>query len=179
MSVAAIVERDRRQQHAFNRHGLVDPNVNGKMTFGGLVDWWRDSYAVRLGSQTIVGSIDKHLRPRFGDLKLSEIDASEFEIFLKSMAPEYKPRTPNSLRAITRRIFNLAIKARKSLPAAQHGGPAQGDGAEPRVREPTCARGRAAVHILDTVGGIPERQRPRPAGFPVRSRGLPSRGDRI
>jgi integrase len=112
-AAAEIVERERRQQHAFNRHGLVDPNVNKKMTFGELIDWWRDSYCVRLKSQTILGSIDKHLRPRFGELKLSQIDSSEFEIFLKSMVPEYKPRTPNSLRGVTRRIFNLAIKARK------------------------------------------------------------------
>ena len=43
----------------------------------------------------------------------SEIHASEFEIFMKGMVPQYMPRTPNSLRDVTRRFFNCAIKARK------------------------------------------------------------------
>jgi integrase len=112
-AAAEIVERHYRQQRAFNVHGLADPTINRRATFNELINWWRDSYGVRLQSQTIIGSIDKHLRPRFGSLKLAEIHGSDFEIFFKSMVPEYKPRTPNSLRDIARRIFNLAIKARR------------------------------------------------------------------
>jgi integrase len=110
---ADILERNYRNNYAYNRHGLVDPTVNFKMTFGELIDWWWDGWGQHLQSTTLKGSVEKHLRPHFGHRKLADVTAFAFQTYLNGIRNEYEGRTLNSLRDIARRMFNLATKARK------------------------------------------------------------------
>src|SRR5258708_34913621 len=59
-------ERFSRQQC----EGLAPSADNMRRTFGDLMDLWRERYGSRLRSQTIKLSVEKHLRPALGKLRL-------------------------------------------------------------------------------------------------------------
>jgi hypothetical protein len=107
---ADMIERARRDQHAFRQRGMVDPEVGKATTFGELIDFWWKNYGTRLKSQTIKGSIEKHLRPALGALPLSSFTGLAMEQLLQSKAAELKPRTRNHLRAVVRRMFKVATR---------------------------------------------------------------------
>lgn len=108
---ADMIERARRDQYAFRQRGMVDPEVGKATTFGELIDFRWKNYGSRLKSQTIKGSIEKHLRPALGGLPLSSFTGLAMEQLLPSKAGELKPRTRNHLRAVVRRMFKVATRA--------------------------------------------------------------------
>src|SRR5512138_670242 len=108
---AEMIERARRDQFAFRRRGMVDPEIGTATTFGELIDFWWKNYGTRLKSPTIKGSIEKHLRPALGDLPLSSFTGLALEQLLQSKETELKPRTRNHLRAVVRRMFRVATRA--------------------------------------------------------------------
>ncbi len=108
---AEMIERARRDQFAFRRRGMVDPEIGNATTFGELIDFWWKHYGSRLKSPTIKGSIEKHLRPALGDLPLASFTGLAVEQLLQSKAAVLKPRTRNHLRAVVRRMFRVGTRS--------------------------------------------------------------------
>ena len=107
---AEMIERARRDQYAFRRRRMVDPEIGNATTFGELIDWWWKNYGCHLQSPTIKGSIEKHLRPALGDLPLSSFTGLALEQLLQAKATVLKPRSRNHLRAVVRRMFKVATR---------------------------------------------------------------------
>ncbi len=99
------LERERlaRQQ----REGLAPSSDNQRRTFGELMDLWQERYGSRLRSQTIQQSVEKHLRPALGKLRLGGA-ATELPALLNSKISALSPSSLNHLRAYCHRLYAVA-----------------------------------------------------------------------
>src|SRR6267142_3841381 len=99
------LERERlaRQQ----REGLAPNDDNRRRTFGELMDLWQERYGSRLRSQTIHLSVEKHLRPALGKLRLGGA-AAALPALLNSKIGELSPSSLNHLRAHCPRLYAVA-----------------------------------------------------------------------
>jgi integrase len=99
------LERERlaRQQ----RDGLAPSSDNQRRTFGELMDLWQERYGSRLRSQTIQQSVEKHLRPALGKLRLGGA-AAELPALLNTKIGELSPSSLNHLRAYCHRLYAVA-----------------------------------------------------------------------
>ena len=96
-------ERVARQQ----RDGLLPSDDNLRRTFGELMNLWQERYGSRLRSQTMQLSVEKHLRPTLGKLRLGGA-AAALPAVLNSKIGELSPSTLNHLRAYCHRLYAVA-----------------------------------------------------------------------
>src|SRR4051812_23237327 len=95
------LERERLAQQ--QREGLAPSDDNRRRTFGELMNLWHDRYGSRLRSQAINLSVEKHLRPALGKLRLGGA-AAALPALLNSKVGELSPSTLNHLRAYCHRL---------------------------------------------------------------------------
>lgn len=112
------------------RRGLEPlPEHQKPMTFGEVMDAWKNEVGSRLRSTTIIGFGEKHFRESLGHLPLKEVTASRLEVLITQKAGELAPESRNHLRALAHRIFAWA--ARRGLWTGLN--PAK---AVPRIKKP-------------------------------------------
>jgi len=105
---AARLEALEREQLARRqREGLAPSADNMRRTFGDLMDLWQERYGSRLRSQTIKLSVEKHLRPALGKLRLGGA-AAALPALLNSKIGELSPSGLNHLRAYCHRLYAVA-----------------------------------------------------------------------
>ena len=96
----------------FQRAGLKSTLTRGKnATFSQLMDWWIQHYGRHLESQDYRGSLEKHLRPAFGDMPLSELTPAVIEDLLRSKKDALGDESRKKLRMYLGQMFGRAIES--------------------------------------------------------------------
>ena len=105
------LERQAERQHL----GLEPlPGERARTTFGELMDWYWKRHGVKLRSQTLRMTLEKHLvslRP----LALTAITAERLDRLLTSKRDEISAETHNKIRSKLHRMFDLASKPGANL----------------------------------------------------------------
>ncbi len=89
------------------RNGLAPGAADAQRTFGDLMDLWRERYAPRLRSKTVLLFVEKHLRATLGHLRLGGAAAAVAPL-LASKQDELSASSLNHLRAYVRRLYTIA-----------------------------------------------------------------------
>ena len=82
----------------------------GEITWAGLLDWYCQEEGKHLKSQTIFGTVDKHVRPALGEVSVFDRPADRFEGLLNSLRDELAPATLNRLRTAVYSAFALGVR---------------------------------------------------------------------
>jgi len=89
------------------RFGLDGSDPKTLKEIGELMNLWQERYGSRLRSQTMQLSVEKHLRPTLGKLRLGGA-AAALPAVLNSKIGELSPSTLNHLRAYCHRLYAVA-----------------------------------------------------------------------
>ena len=108
---ADLAEARARTAFAFRLNGIPNLDAGKAHTFQELHDWyWRD-HGSKLVSQTLKGTMEKHVLPVLGPLTLDKVTKGTLEKLLDALEPVLALRTRRHIRTKISRMHTLASTA--------------------------------------------------------------------